>query len=116
MTAFDDDFLRDVGLEDLPSVEKSRFLTHVEDTLHKRIGSALAAPFTYTQLQEFQWLLKRSGRVAALKWLEANCPNYKQVASNHLEALREELRASAGAILTASGVGKDRPVQADLDE
>ncbi len=46
---------------------------------------------------------------ASLRWLEGNFPNYKQVVSEELEKLKNEIKSSAPQILAASNNDNSQP-------
>lgn len=102
MFKLDDNLLRELGLGALPSGEKNKMLQHIYDTLEMRVGMKLAEQMTNEQLDEFEGFIDRNDEPGALKWLEANFPNYKQVVADELEALKTEIRGHAPAILQAS--------------
>lgn len=104
----DDNFLKDLGLSDLPEDQKQEFLQHVLETLELRVGTRLSEGLSDAQLEEFEKLtpmpedtpeMAQQKQGLALQWLEANRPNYKQVVAEELEKLKEEIRGNAGNIL-----------------
>ena len=102
MFKLDDNFLQDLGLGGLPPDEKRAMLNHIYETLEMRVGMKLAEQMTNEQLDEFEGFIERNDEPGALKWLEANFPNYKQVVSDELEKLKEEIRTAAPQILAAA--------------
>ena len=102
MFKLDDDLLKELGLGSLPPEEKNRMLAHIYETLEMRVGMKLAEQMTNEQLDEFEAFIDRNDEAGALKWLETNFPNYKQVVADELENLKNEIKASAQAILEAS--------------
>lgn len=102
MFKLDDNLLRELGLGGLPPAEKNKMLAHIFETLEMRVGMKLAEKMTNEQLDEFEGYIDRNDEAGALKWLETNFPNYKQVVADELEALKEEIKASASQILAAS--------------
>lgn len=75
---------------------------HIYETLEMRVGMKLAQQMTNEQLDEFEAFINRGDEPGALKWLETNFPNYKQVVADELENLRQEVKASAPQIVAAS--------------
>jgi hypothetical protein len=111
MFKLDDNLLRELGLGNLPPQEKNRMLAHIYETLEMRVGMRLAAGMSDQQLNEFEQLMplqgdsdeiKKQKEQQALRWLETNFPNYKQVVADELEKLKAEIKASADQIVAAS--------------
>jgi predicted RNA-binding Zn ribbon-like protein len=102
MFKLDDNLLRELGLGDLPTEEKNKMLAHIYETLEMRVGMKLAEQMTNEQLDEFEKFIDSNDEAGALKWLETNFPNYKQVVADELEALKGEVKASAPQILAAT--------------
>ena len=110
MFKLDDNLLKELGLGGLPVVEKNKMLAHIYETLEMRVGMKLAEQMTNEQLDEFEAFIDRNDEAGALKWLETNFPNYKQVVADELENLKTEIKAAAPQILAASS--HDQPPQA----
>lgn len=102
MFKLDDNFLKELGLEALPPEEKKKMLAHIYETLELRVGMRLAQNMTDEQLSDFERLMDANDEAGALKWLETNIPNYKQVVADELEKLKNEIKATAPQILEAS--------------
>lgn len=102
MFKLDDNLLRELGLGSLPPTEKNRMLGHIYETLEMRVGMTLANQMTDAQLKEFETYIDGNDEAGALKWLESNFPNYKQVVADELEKLKLEVKTSAPQILAAS--------------
>lgn len=118
MFKLDNNLLKELGLEELPAEEKNKMLSHIYETLEMRVGVKLADQMTDEQLDEFEQYINKDDQDGALKWLEANFPNYKQVVADELETLKQEIKASAKDILeaatndTASDAGVDTATDA----
>ncbi|HSX18361.1 MAG TPA: DUF5663 domain-containing protein [Candidatus Saccharimonadales bacterium] len=112
MFQLDDNLLRELGLGDLPASEKNKMLAHIYETLELRVGMRLAEQMTDAQLDEFEAFIDRNDEAGALKWLETNFPDYKQVVADELEKLKGEIKAQASQIMeaTVSQMG-DNPQQ-----
>jgi hypothetical protein len=67
-----------------------------------RVGMRLAENMTDAQLDEFEGYIDRNDEPGALKWLETNFPNYKDVVSQELDKLKNEVQAAAPQILAAA--------------
>lgn len=102
MFKLDDNLLKELGLGALPPDEKNKMLAHIYETLEMRVGMKLAEQMTNEQLDEFESFIDRNDEAGALKWLETNFPNYKQVVADELEKLKAEIKASADQIVAAS--------------
>lgn len=102
MFKLDDNLLIELGLGSLPAVEKNKMLNHIYETLEMRVGMKLAQKMTNEQLDEFEAFIDRNDEAGALKWLETNFPDYKQVVASELEALKVEIKTAAPQIVAAS--------------
>jgi hypothetical protein len=77
-------------------------LAHIYETLEMRVGMKLAEQMSDEQLDEFEQFIDRNDEAGALKWLETNFPNYKQVVADELEKLKAEIRQVAPQIVAAA--------------
>jgi hypothetical protein len=102
MYKLDENFLKELGLSDLPPEEKKKLLQHTYETLEMRVGMKLASQMTDEQLKEFESYIDQNDEAAALKWLETNFPDYKQVVSDELEKLRNEIKSVSAQILQSA--------------
>ena len=102
MFKLDDNLLREVGLGALPAEEKNKMLAHIYETLEMRVGMKLAEQMTDAQLDEFESYIDKNDEAGALRWLETNFPNYKQVVADELEKLKGEIKSNAAHILAAT--------------
>ena len=102
MFQLDDNLLRELGLGSLPPAEKNKMLAHIYETLELRVGMKLAEQMTDAQLDEFEKFIDNNDEAGALKWLETNFPNYKQVVADELEKLKSEIKEQAPAIVEAT--------------
>lgn len=99
MFKLDNAFLEELGLGSLPPVEKNKMLAHIYETLEMRVGMKLAEQMSNEQLDEFESYINKQDEAGALKWLETNFPNYKQVVADELEMLKGEISQVAPQIL-----------------
>lgn len=115
MFQLDDNLLRELGLGSLPPAEKNKMLAHIYETLELRVGMKLAEQMSDGQLDEFEKYIDSNDESGALKWLETNFPNYKQVVADELEKLKAEIKQQAPAIVqaTMSELGGGQPPQTD---
>src|SRR5689334_21688355 len=102
MFRLDDNLLQELGLGALPADEKNKMLAHIYETLELRVGMKLADQMSDAQLDEFEGFIDRNDEPGALKWLETNFPNYKQVVADELESLKTEIKSQAPAIIEAT--------------
>lgn len=102
MFKLDNTLLEELGLGSLPPEEKNKMLAHVYETLEMRVGMKLAEQMSNDQLDEFESFIDRNDEPGALTWLETNFPDYKQVVAQQLDILKNEIKASASAIVNAS--------------
>jgi hypothetical protein len=102
MFKLDDNLLQELGLGTLPAVEKNKMLGHIYETLEMRVGMTLAQQMSEDQLKEFESFIDSNDEAGALKWLETNFPNYKQVVADELEKLKVEIKAAAPQIVAAA--------------
>ncbi len=84
-------------------------LNHIYETLEMRVGMKLAEQMTDAQLDEFEAFIDQKDEAGALKWLETNFPNYKQVVAEELEKLKNEIKKDADAILSAAAAQAQQP-------
>jgi hypothetical protein len=99
MFKLDNAFLEELGLGSLPPVEKNKMLAHIYETLEMRVGMKLAEQMSNEQLDEFESYINKQDEAGALKWLETNFPNYKQVVADELEKLKGEISQVAPQIV-----------------
>lgn len=102
MIKLDDNLLAELGLAGLPPDEKKKLLAHIYETLEMRVGMKLAEQMSDAQLSEFEQFIDRNDEAGALRWLETNFPNYKDVVAAEFEKLKAEVRQVAPQIVNAS--------------
>ena len=102
MFKLDDNLLQELGLGSLAPDDKRAMLGHIYETLEMRVGMTLAQQMTNEQLDEFEAFIDSNDEAGALKWLETNFPNYKQVVADELEKLKSEIKNQAPQIVAAS--------------
>ncbi len=77
MFQLDEQFLADIGLNEMPEEQKKPFLQYVYDKLELAVGMELAAGLTDAQEAEFGEIIDRNDNVITA-WLATNAPNYQQ--------------------------------------
>lgn len=102
MIKLDDTLLDELGLAALPPEEKKKLLAHIYETLEMRVGMKLAEQMSDAQLSEFEQFIDRNDEAGALRWLETNFPNYKDVVAAEFERLKAEVKQAAPQIMGAS--------------
>ncbi len=102
MFKLDDNLLKELGLGDLPVNEKNNMLKHIYETLEMKVGMRLASQMSEQQLSEFESFVNQNDDKGALSWLETNFPDYKNVVSDELDKLKNEIKQTAPQILEAS--------------
>lgn len=101
MIKLDDNLLQELGLGILPPEDKKKMLAHVYETLEMRVGMELAKQMTDAQLLEFEQFIKQNDEAGALRWLETNFPNYKEVVASEFEKLKLEIKQVAPQIVSS---------------
>ena len=77
MFRLDDQFLKDIGLDNLPEDQKKPFLQHIYSELELRVGTRLSDGLSDAQLEEFEEIIDRKeDKIQA--WLATHAPNYAQ--------------------------------------
>jgi hypothetical protein len=102
MFKLDNALLEEVGLAALPADEKNKMLAHIYETLEMRVGMKLADQMSNEQLDEFEGFIDKNDEPGALKWLENNFPNYKDVVAQELDKLKSEIKDNADQIVKAT--------------
>lgn len=92
----DENFMREVGLSEMPEAEKRAFMAHAEEELEVRVGQGVGAGLTNEQMEEFEQL---AGTEAAAEWLERNAPDFREVVARVFKNFKEELIREREAIL-----------------
>ena len=105
MFKLDDELLKELGLIGLPPEEKTKMFNHIYETLEMRVGIKLADQMTNEQLAEFESYIDKNDEPGALKWLETNFPNYKQVVADELQKLKNEIKQVAPQIMASVNQG-----------
>jgi hypothetical protein len=75
MFQLDDQFLKDLGLDQLPEDQKQAFLDHIYSELELRVGVRLSDGLTDDQLKEFESFVDRDDEKVR-QWVSVNAPDY----------------------------------------
>jgi len=138
MFQLDEQFLKDLGLDQLPEDQKQAFLDHIYSELELRVGVRLSDGLSDEQLKEFESFVDRDDQkvqswgmahapdylndqsyqqlkqnapqnadekailaeYASLKWLGLNRPNYRDVVSQVLSELKQEIMSNRDTLLS----------------
>ena len=60
---FDDDFLNEVGLSELPADQKQVFLEHTKEELEVRVGNKMGQNLSDAQIAEFEGVMNNNQQV-----------------------------------------------------
>jgi hypothetical protein len=99
MLQLDKTWLTQQGITGLTDDDAQSLLQYVYSELEIRVGVKLSEGLSEGQLEEFEELAKAGDDQRQLDWLEANCPNYKEVVQQELQTLATELRENRDKIL-----------------
>lgn len=102
MIQINNNLLQELGLGNLPEVDKKGLLQHIYETLELRVGMRLADQMTKEQLDEFERYFEAKDDKGAFTWLETNFPNYKDIVQEEFDKLRGEVAQAAPQILAAA--------------
>ena len=75
MFQLDENFLNDLGLQDMPAEQKDAFLKHIYDELELRVGTKLSEGLSEDQLREFERIIDRD-QASIQNWIRNHAPNY----------------------------------------
>ncbi len=93
---FDDKFLQEMGLSAMPEEQKREFLDYAQRELETRIGERVSRGLTDVQLNEFDLITDHD---AAIKWLEVNRPDYREIVNRTIEDMKAEIRANRSKLV-----------------
>lgn len=75
MFQLDDQFLKDLGLDQMPDEQKQAFLAHIYNELELRVGVRLSEGLSDGQLAEFESFVDRDDEKVRA-WVMENTPDY----------------------------------------
>lgn len=75
MFQLNDQFLKDLGLDQMPDEQKQAFLAHIYNELELRVGVRLSEGLSDAQLAEFEAFVDRDDEKVR-QWVGANSPEY----------------------------------------
>ena len=76
MFQLDDQFLADIGLNELPDDQKQAFLQHIYEELELRVGTKLSDGLSDEQLEQFEKIIDRD-QPSVDAWLAQYVPSYQ---------------------------------------
>lgn len=77
MFQLNDDFLKELGLDQLPAEQRKPFLQHIYSELELRVGERLSQGMSDAQLDEFANIIDKAPG-AVDEFLSKHAPNYQQ--------------------------------------
>lgn len=77
MNPLNEEFLLESGFQELPSQERKKLLSILQDEVMERAGDILIAGLSQYQIQEYQQVLQGIS-VLNLQWLQLNYPEFQQ--------------------------------------
>ncbi len=92
----DEQFLQEMGLEEMPEGQKQDFLVYMQRKLEATIGKRIAYGVPKKELAGFDAVSDGAG---ARAWLKRNRPDYREVAAQAFEELKTEIRANRAQLL-----------------
>ncbi len=93
---FDENFLKEMGLETMPEHQKQDFLNYLQEELEVRIGERISRGLSEPQLNEFDMI---TDQAAATRWLETNRPDYHEIVNRTIEEMKAEIRANRASLI-----------------
>ncbi len=93
---FNDNFLQEMGLSEMPDDQKQRFLDYVQEELEVRIGERISEGLSEVQLNQFDLI---ADQAEATKWLEANRPDYRNIVASTIAEMKDEIRANRDRLI-----------------
>lgn len=88
MFQLDDQFLKDLGLDQMPEDQKQAFLAHIYNELELRVGVRLSEGLSDAQLAEFESFVDRDTEKVR-GWISAHTPDYLN------DSVYQQLQANA---------------------
>lgn len=98
MLQLDKSWLAQQGITGLTDDDADSLLQYIHSELELRVGMKLSENLSDGQLKEFEMIAESGDDKKQLEWLEANCPDYKQVVKDELDKLADELRENSDRI------------------
>lgn len=96
---FDENFLEEMNLGSMPDEQKRRFLIYLQEELEVKIGERISEGVPEWKLEQFDAV---ENQEEAAKWLEENRPDFREVVSEAIEAMKAEIRENHDRLLATS--------------
>lgn len=114
---FDESFLAEVGLSDLPEDQKKPFLEYAQEQLEFRVGEEMSTDLTPAQIEEFQGIMNNDQQVirkivAELGMDFREDETYKRILARH--GVTEGTWEIIGEYLSVKWIQKNRPDYRDV--
>ena len=93
---FDEQFLQEMGLTEMPENQKQDFLNYLQEELEVRIGERISRGLSEPQLNEFDMI---TDQAAATRWLEVNRPDYREIVNRTIAEMKNEIRANRASLI-----------------
>lgn len=117
MFQLDDQFLKDLGLDQLPEEQKQAFLDHIYNELELRVGVRLSDGLSDDQLKEFESFVDRDD-AKVRQWVSLNAVDYANDQSYQQLKQNAPRDTDEGAILaefaSLKWLGMNRPNYRDV--
>lgn len=91
------ELLADAGLTDMTKEQTRLALQDIYNTLELRVGRRLANKLTKVQLAQFEKQISANDDQAALSWLRANAPDYREVVQDEYQLILDRLNGATEA-------------------
>ncbi len=116
---FDDEFLNEVGLANLPPEQKSAFLKQAQDELELRVGEKISRGLTDAQIEEFEGIMQNDQQVIKKVVSELGTdfredPIYQKILKRH--GVEEGTWEIISEYLSIKWIQKNRPDYHDIVE
>lgn len=93
------DLFQDLGLDNLPEEKKAALMQTMIDTVMNRIFNRVSTVLTESDMQVLQELQSKPDSDQIVnQYLVSRVPNLDGIAAEEVEAVREEMKASAAAV------------------
>lgn len=93
---FDDDFLAEVGLKDMPKSQREDFLKYIQSEVEMRVGEKICDGLSDDEVDN---VLSTKTPAETLAWLRENRPDYQDVIKEVVESVKNAIRKNTDRIL-----------------
>ncbi len=98
MSNLDEQFLRDLGIADLPEEKKGPLVAGLEEQIENRIGLKMAEGLSDEQLEELDRLTEGGDDAQVKEWLDRYVPGYGEIARGVLEEVKGEILGTKAGV------------------